>query len=59
MMTLLRMAALPVAAHTTFGSDSATAIDPIEPVEIWPSDTGSQERPQFSVFQIPPPVAPM
>jgi hypothetical protein len=34
MMTLLRMAALPVPTQTMFGSDSETSIEPIEPVAI-------------------------
>ena len=59
MMTLLRIAALPVPTQTTFGLDSETSIEPIEPVAICPSPMGVQSVPQFSVFQTPPPVAPM
>ena len=59
MITLLRIAALPVPTQTTFGLDSETSIEPIEPVAIWPSLIGVQSAPQFSVFHTPPPVAPM
>ena len=59
MITLLRIAALPVPTQTTLGLDSATSIAPIEPVSIWPSEIGVQSAPQVSVFHTPPPVAPM
>ena len=59
MITLLRIAALPVPTQTMFGFDSETSIDPIEPVDIWPSEIGVHSTPQSSVFQIPPPVGPM
>ena len=59
MITLLRIAALPVPAQTMSGFESATAIAPIEPVSIWPSLIGSHAAPQSVVFQTPPPVAPM
>ena len=58
MMTLLRMAALPVPTHTMSGFDSATAMAPIDPVSIWPSPTGVHSAPQSVVFHTPPPVAP-
>src|SRR5579884_1532765 len=41
------------------GSDSATAIEPTEPVLKSRSDTGAQETPAFTVFKTPPPAAPM
>ena len=59
MMTLLRIAALPVPTHTTFGFDSDTSIEPIEPVAIWPSLIGDHSVPHVSVFQTPPPVGPI
>ena len=59
MITLLRMAALPVPTQTMFGWDSETSMEPIDPVAIWPSLVGVQSVPQFSVFHTPPPVAPM
>ena len=59
MITFERIAALPVPTQTRFGFDSATSIEPIDPVAIWPSLIGVQLMPQFSVFQTPPPVAPM
>ena len=42
MITLLRIAALPVPTQTMFGFDSETSIDPIEPVAICPSQIGVQ-----------------
>ena len=59
MITLLRIAALPVPTQTTFGSDSETSMEPIDPSWIWPSEIGVQRSPQFSVFQTPPPAPPM
>jgi hypothetical protein len=45
--------------YTTFGSDSATAMAPTEPVLKYPSDTLRQVMPMLLVFQTPPPVTPM
>jgi len=59
MITFERIAALPVPTYTTFGFDSETSIDPIDPVAIWPSLTGVQTLPHVSVFHTPPPVAPI
>ncbi len=59
MMTLLRMAALPVPTHTWVGLVSDTSMLPMDPVAIWPSLTGTQVTPKLSVFHTPPPVPPM
>ena len=58
MITFERIAALPVPTHTWLGFDGATSIEPIEPVDIWPSLTGSHEMPASSVFHTPPPTPP-
>jgi hypothetical protein len=42
-----------------FGLESDTSMAPIDPVGICPSLIGTQVMPEFSVFQTPPPVAPM
>src|SRR3990172_454086 len=57
--TLLRILDEPVPAYTTFGSESATSIAPIEPTGSWPSETLTQLCPASVVFQMPPPVDPM
>jgi hypothetical protein len=38
----------------TLGSESATSIDPIEPVSKNPSEMFSHDKPAFTVFQTPP-----
>jgi hypothetical protein len=50
--TLPRMLASPEPAYTTFGSESATAIEPIEFVG-WSSKIGFQVLPPFSLFHTP------
>ena len=53
-----RTACSPMPTHTTFGSDSATATAPTDPVAKWPSLTLSHVMPASVVFHTPPPVAP-
>jgi hypothetical protein len=55
---LPRMSAEPVPTQTTFGSESATSTAPTEPPKK-PSLTLRHDVPASSVFQTPPPVAPM
>ena len=53
----LRILPSPVPAHTTFGSDCATASEPMD----WTgcvSNTGVQFTPPSVVFQMPPDAAP-
>ena len=47
----------PVPAQTMFGSDVATASDPID-CTGWPSNSGVQFTPPSVVFQMPPDAAP-
>ena len=54
---LLRMNDSPVPAHTTLGSDGATAIDPIDDTAS-PSKIGSQCAPLSIVLKMPPDAAP-
>ena len=54
-----RTACSPVPTYTTFGSDSATAIAPMDPfirAPPGPSEMTFHEWPAFSVFHTPPPV---
>lgn len=57
--TLFRANDSPVPTHTTFGSDSETAIAPIDAVSRNPSDIGRQYWPASSVIQTPPEHAPI
>ena len=41
------------------GFEGATAMAPIEPMGMPSSEIGNQVRPEFSVFQTPPPTEPM
>ena len=45
--------------YTMFGFDCETETAPTDPVRKKPSDTFVQTVPASSVFQTPPPVAPM
>ena len=49
----------PVPTYTIFSSEGATAIAPIDPTVICPSETLFHEFPASVVFQTPPPVVPM
>src|SRR5687767_7609393 len=51
-----RIACSPVPTYTTLGSDSATAIAPMEPVRKCVSEMLRHDAPAFSVFHTPPPV---
>src|SRR5512140_3944707 len=51
-----RTACSPVPTYSTFGSDSATAMAPMELVWKKPSEMLRQEMPASSVFHTPPPV---
>ena len=51
------MHASPVPTYTTFGSESATSIAPIEETASL-SNRLAQEAPPLVVFQTPPPVYP-
>jgi hypothetical protein len=53
----LRMNDSPVPTHTTFGSEGATAIAPIDDTG-WLSKMGFQCAPASVVFQSPPLAAP-
>jgi hypothetical protein len=55
---LPRIGASPVPTYTTLGSDSDTAIAPIDPVRKSLSESTCQFEPPSVVFQTPPPVAP-
>ena len=54
---LPRMNASPVPAHTTLGSDEATASAPID-ATCWPSKIAVQWTPPSSVLKMPPDAAP-
>src|SRR3954469_16785517 len=51
-----RTACSPLPTYTTLGSDSATAIAPMDPVRKNVSEMLRHEAPAFSVFHTPPPV---
>jgi len=53
----LRMNGSPVPAHTMFGSDGATAIDPTDETDC-ESKIGNQWTPPSVVFHTPPDAAP-
>ena len=57
-VTLPRMFASPEPTYTTFGSDGATAIDPMDDVD-WSSKIGLNVRPPSVDFQTPPDAAAM
>jgi hypothetical protein len=57
--TLLRTSSEPVPRYTTFGSESATATDPVEPSGTWPSVTGNHDAPPSVVLNSPPLATPM
>jgi hypothetical protein len=54
-----RGACSPMPTYTTFGSDSATAMAPTDPVFMNPSEMFRQVIPMLSDFHTPPPVVPM
>ena len=56
--TLPRGQASPVPTYTTFGSEGATAIAPIDPAMSVSSEIGCHVIPASTVFQTPPPVPP-
>ena len=56
--TLPRIGDSPIPAQTTFGSESATASAPTEPVLKSLSETAAQVAPASVDFQTPPPVPP-
>ena len=53
----LRILPSPVPAQTMFGSEGATASEPID-CTGWPSKIGAQLVPPSVVFQMPPEAAP-
>ncbi len=55
--TLLRIQLSPVPTQTTFGSEGATAMAPMEPASSW-SKTGVQWVPPSVDLNTPPPAAP-
>src|SRR3954465_6713548 len=57
--TLLRMSSEPVPTYTTLGFDGATAIAPMEPTGILPSEIGHQLAPASVVFHTPPEATPI
>ena len=57
--TLLRTPSEPVPTYMMFGLDSATAMDPIDPMVILPSVMGSQLSPPLVVRNTPPLATPM
>src|SRR6516225_5209197 len=57
-MMLPRMHDSPVPMKIMSGFDSDTATAPTEELLIWPSVTGDQSMPPFTVFHNPPPTAP-